>query len=383
MNVLINCLSAVSGGAVSYLRNLIPKLAKLFEGSERSHSIEILAHMEQKQLFPPILESQCILLTSSRPMAYRRFWWEYCNIGRIVRQQNIDVLFNPCQVSPRASGVKQVMMLHNMEPFFSYRYKYSLRPWLRNQLLALQSQHSLRAADRVIAVSDYVKQILVDCLNVSPNQIKQIYHGRDVNFSPEGDEQNDNKILKRLGIRGNFVLTCGSLWPYRRCEDVIKAFDRYQRSISGDFSLVIAGSLMDARYGKVVKSAIAESPNAGRIHTVGHVPYETMQTLYRRCSLCVIATEVEACPIIAIEAMSSGCVIVSSDQPPLPEIFRGGSMKFRHRNVEDLAFKMQRLMSDEQQRADLKRQALNRAQDFSWDRCAEQTYLALIKWEEK
>ena len=39
MNVLINCLSAVSGGVVSYLRNLIPKLAKLFEESERSHSI--------------------------------------------------------------------------------------------------------------------------------------------------------------------------------------------------------------------------------------------------------------------------------------------------------------------------------------------------------
>jgi len=270
-----------------------------------------------------------------------------------------------------------------MEPFFSYRYKYSLRPWLRNQLLALHSQHSLRAADRIIAVSEYVKQILIDCLNVSPNYIKQIYHGRDVNFSPEGNEQDDNKILKRLGVRGNFVLTCGSLWPYRRCEDVIKAFDRYQRSISGDFSLVIAGSLMDARYGKVVKCAITESPNAGRIHVVGHVPYETMQILYRCCSLCVIATEVEACPNIAIEAMSSGCAIVSSDQQPLPEVFRGCSEEFRYRNVEDLAFKMQRLMSDEKQRRALKGKALNRALDFSWDRCAEQTYLALIKWEEK
>jgi glycosyltransferase involved in cell wall biosynthesis len=275
------------------------------------------------------------------------------------------------------------MMLDNMEPYFSYRYKYSLRPWLRNQLLALQSKRSLRAADRVIAVSDHVKQILIDCLNVSPNHIKQIYHGRDTNFSPEGDEQDDNKILKRLGIRGNFVLTCGSLWPYRRCEDVIKAFDRYLESNEGDFSLVIAGSLIDARYGKVVKRAITESPNAARIHTVGHVPYETMQTLYRCCSLCVIATEVEACPHITIEAMSSGCAIVSSNQPPLPEIFRGCSMEFCSRNIEDLAFKMQRLVSDEQLRADLKRQALNRAKDFSWDRFAKQTYLALIKWEEK
>ena len=383
MKVLINCLSSVSGGAVSYLRNIIPKLATLFESSEQSHSMEILAHVEQKQLFQSIPESQCILLKNSRHGGYRRFLWEYYNIDRIIRRQNIDILFNPCQVSPRVSGIKEVMMLRNLEPFFCHRYKYSIKPWLRNQLLAFHSKRSLRAADRVIAVSDYVKYILINCLSVSPRQIRQIYHGRDENFSPEGSEKEDNTILERLGIKGNFVLTCGSLWPYRRCEDVIEAFGRLKKDIFEDLSLVIAGSLMDARYDRVIKCAIAKSPNADRIYTVGHVPYETMQTLYRHCSLCVIATEVEACPNIAIEAMSSGCAIISSDQQPLPEIFRDCSMEFCARNVDDLAFKMQVLMRDEQQRSALKGRALKRAEEFSWDRCAEQTYLALTKWEGK
>ncbi len=380
MNVLINCLSAGSGGAVSYLRNMVPKLAILFEESEESHSIKILAHMEQKQLFPSILESQCILLTGSRPMGYRRFWWEYCNIGHITRQQNIDVLFNPCQVSPRTSGVKQVMMLRNMEPFFFHRYHYSLRPWLRNQLLALQSQRSLRAADSVIAVSDYVKQILTNCLKVPPNRIHQIYHGHDVNSSSHCDIQTNVESLKRLGIRGDYVLTCGSLWPYRRCEDVIAAFDRYNRSFGKDISLVIAGSQMDVSYEKIINSTIVKSQNPDKIFAVGHVPYETMRTLYRCCSLCVIATEVEACPNIALEAMSSGCAIISSDQPPLPEILRGCSMEFRSRDIEDLATKMQLIMSDNLKRKNLKRRALKRAQDFSWDKCAEQTYTALVQW---
>lgn len=383
MKVLINCLSSFSGGAVSYLRNIIPKLVALFEGSEQSHSIEILAHIEQKQLFQSIPESQCILLRNSCSGGYRRFLWEYCNIDRIIRRRNIDILFSPCQVSPRVSGIKQVMMLRNLEPFFCYRYKYSIRPWLRNQLLAIQSKRSLQAADRIIAVSDYVKHILVDCLNISPKHIRRIYHGRDVNFSPEGDEEYDKKILERLGIKGKFVLTCGSLWPYRRCEDIIKAFDLYQKNIKENLSLVIAGSLMDTRYAKVIRIAITKSANDDQIYTIGHVPYEIMRILYRRCNLCVIATEVEACPNIAIEAMSSGCVIISSDQQPLPEIFQDCSIKFQARNVDDLAFKMQSLTSDEQQRSILRGRALKRARDFSWDICAEQTYLALTRWQEK
>ena len=383
MNVLINCLSAVSGGAVSYLSNLMPKLVGLFEESDRGHEIKILAHREQRMLFPSIPASQCILISNRRPKGGYRFLWEFCNIGGIVRRHNIDVLFAPYQISPQIRGVKQVLMLRNMDPFCFNSYKYSFKPWLRNNLLALQSRRSLHCADRIIAVSDYVKTVLVDHLNIPEDRIRRIYHGRDTNFSPCGGKESDIILLGKTGVRGPYILTCGSLWPYRRCEDVVKAFNSFTNNNRTDISLVIAGAKMYAPYRRFIESLISESPAQRQIHLVGHVPYETMRALYRHCTLCVFATEVEACPNIAIEAMTSGCAIISSDQPPLPEIFGSCALEFGSRDVEALTLKMHSVMSDKRLLDSLKEQALKRAPFFSWDRCAKQTYSALVRWDDK
>ena len=271
-------------------------------------------------------------------------------------------------------------MLRNMDPFSFGNYKYSFKPWLRNKLLFSQSQRSLCNADRVIAVSGYTEHTLVNRLHIPADQIFKIYHGRDENFSPDGDIKNDIALLAGMGINEPYILTCGSLWPYRRCEDVINAFNLYIKNAGQKISLVIAGSKAYAPYREVVEKLISESPNSDQIHAVGYVAYEAMQSLYRHCVFCVFATEVEACPNIAIEAMSSGCAVISSDTPPLPEIFDKSSLEYTSRNVEDMVSKMKNLTDNEHSIAELKNKALDRSQFFSWDKCAKQTYQALVQW---
>ena len=113
---------------------------------------------------------------------------------------------------------------------------------------------------------------------------------------------------------------------------------------------------------------------------VGHVSWEMMRALYQCCKVCVIASEIEACPNIAIEAMTSGCVIVASDQPPLPEMFNDSAVYFRSRNVADLADKMQLALLDANLREQLQTLALRRSQGFSWRTCAAKTFQALVQW---
>ncbi len=307
-------------------------------------------------------------------------WWEYCNIHRIVCENNADVLFIPHQIGRKMPGVKQVLMFRNMDPFMFHCYRHDPRLALQKQLMMFFSRRSLQVADRIIAVSDYVKEVLVSRLNVPESRIRRIYHGCDSRFGSNGDSKADENLLGELGVKGDYILTCGSLQPYRRCEDVIAAFDRAAENLGNGFNLVIAGSGTNALYSRVVKRTIDNSQCRDRIFAVGHVSSEMMQVLYRRCSMCVIATEVEACPNIAIEAMSSGCAIISSDRPPLPEIFQGCSAQFRSRDVNDLALKMNCYIVDEKLRCGLKKRALERAEAFSWARCARHTYSALVEW---
>jgi alpha-1,3-rhamnosyl/mannosyltransferase len=136
---------------------------------------------------------------------------------------------------------------------------------------------------------------------------------------------------------------------------------------------VIAGSGTDGRYGKVVQEAINASRKKHLITNLGQVDNAQMKVLYRHARIFVTATEVEACPNIAIEAMSSGCAIVAADSPALREVLGPGAAFFMPRDHEQLSSEMAVLWRDCERRAQLAAAALRRAGDFSWARCAAQT----------
>ncbi|NJL59067.1 MAG: glycosyltransferase family 4 protein [Desulfobacteraceae bacterium] len=174
----------------------------------------------------------------------------------------------------------------------------------------------------------------------------------------------DSNLLESVGLQSDFLLTCGSLLPYRRVEDVVAAFIPLA---SDHLKLVIAGSGTDEKYRQLIKEAYCKiGCPANIVFMPGHVPQKTMQALYRNCRACIIATEIEACPNIAIEAMASGCVIISSDSSPLPEMFANCSLEYPARNIDALKFQLQQGVYDEALRHRLKSQALERAQSFSW-----------------
>jgi glycosyltransferase involved in cell wall biosynthesis len=376
------CLSSVSGGAVAYLRNLAPLLAHRFAESPEAHRVTFLAHEEQALSLEGIEDSQIRWVPGTRPMGYRRVLWERKNLGQIVREQGADVLFTPYQIGPRAPGIRQVLMIRNMEPFLFDVYHYSLKTWVRNRLLRWASTRCLRRADRVIAVSEFALEQLTRGLGIDAERVRTIYHGRP-DFGNTADNSQDRDCLGQIGIQGDYLLTCGSLLPYRRCEDVITAFSQCAPKLGAGMQLVIAGAGTDYRYRESIRKAIAASPARERIQAVGHVPWKTMATLYRHCTACVVATEIEACPNIAIEAMAAGCVIVSGDRPPLPEMFKGCALEYRARDIGQLAQQMRTAVRDAPMRQEMKAKALDRAEEFSWAKCAEETYAALTHWAGK
>ncbi len=376
----MNCLSSVSGGAVSYLRNLSPLLLARFKASLGEHKLIFLAHESQWELFAGVPDGHCHWIGGTRPTGWRRVVWECRNLDRIVNETGAEVLFTPYQIATSVSGVKQVLMLRNMEPFLFGRYRYSWNTALRNRLLARSSRQSLRCADRIIAVSAFARDYLVDELDITPDRIRSVYHGRSEALAERGDAEWDRSLLADLGVNGRFVLTCGSLLPYRRCEDVIRAFDAIARKLPDGMQLVIAGSGTDQRYGALVRETIAKASARSRILLASHVAWDKMKALYRQCDACVIATEIEACPNIAIEAMTAGCAIIANDKPPLPEMFDTASHSYRARDISHLAEGMAQVIRDEQLRETLRARSLKRAEHFSWATCADETYAALTDW---
>ena len=142
MRVLVNCLSAISGGAKTYLRNISRPLYLEFL-NHKAHHLFFLVCEEQLDLLTDIPVENIILIKGDRPLGLSRFLWEKFSLPKIIVDYDIEVLFTPYQVGPSIRGVKNVLMIRNMEPFLFSKYKYSVDTWLRNNVLSFVSNYCL------------------------------------------------------------------------------------------------------------------------------------------------------------------------------------------------------------------------------------------------
>lgn len=362
--MLINCASAGSGGALTYVRNLIPRLVVNLI-SKREISVVVLVRRSQLEWMRDIRKDAKFIVVPELP-GYVRVIWEHITIGRIVRERQIDVVFTPYQIAPIFRRAVNIVMLRNMEPFKFTEYKGTIRNRLRNYSLRAKTLSVLRNANRVVGVSQFVCDFMVRNSLVRQRSVVRIYHGKDTNYNPVV-EPGDTHILSQMGIDSRYIFTSGSLFPYRKCEDVISAFQLLQDK---GITLVVAGGGNDARYEKYLRKQIHELGLESRVHLLGHVSQSRMVVLYRNSAVFVTASECEACPNIAIEALSSGCSILSSNVMPLPEIFQDSAEYFEPGDLRGIAEKMEIMLSLPKT---VNERAIVRSNKFSWDRCALET----------
>jgi glycosyltransferase involved in cell wall biosynthesis len=140
--------------------------------------------------------------------------------------------------------------------------------------------------------------------------------------------------------------------------------------------LIVAGTGNDEQYLSLLKGLIDQHDLSDSVLLIGHVSLDEMIILYRNCNIFVTSTETEACPNIAIEAMSSGCNILSSDVLPLPEMFKESAIYYEHGNVGQLSAKMREMFAKEKGVND---RALSIIESFTWDKCADETYKLIIR----
>jgi len=379
MRLLINCLSSISGGAETYLRNLLPKLVEEARLLDKSVETILLCHAAQRDLFPSELKVRRLELSGRGPAGLSRVMREAIALRRVIRAEHVEVAFTPYQAAPMPQGPRHVLMLRNMEPFRFRRYSYGVRGTVRNALLEKWSARCLRSADRVIAVSDYAYACAERELHVDRQRLRMVYHGRDPAFDvPPRNPGQDSQDISPLPFP--YILSVGSLLPYRRAEDVIEAFSAHVSPLIRDLHFVYAGDSNERAYKAYLRQKVRESAVPDKIRFLGNVPPQSLPALYRGASCYVASTEIEACPNSVIEALASSCPIVASKAHPLPEILSDSAMFYEPRNVIELGSAIGKVVTDSKLAASLSRSSWERARHFSWDACANSTAKALLDW---
>src|SRR5262249_41709890 len=75
----------------------------------------------------------------------------------------------------------------------------------------------------------------------------------------------------------------------------------------------------------------------GAVIWAGQLNSRGMSWCFYHCAAFVMTSRAEACPNIVLEAMSHGCINVSTRQAPMPEFFADAAFYYRPWDASDLA----------------------------------------------
>ena len=171
---------------------------------------------------------------------------------------------------------------------------------------------NLRAADRVIAVSDHIAEQVVE-LGVARERVKVIRSGVDVErFRPR--DRHDAR--RRLGIQHDIpvVLFVGNLEPRKQVDVLLRAMQRIQESVP-ESRLVVIGSGRSAGAGDQTERLISLSRELHldrSVNFVGSVGDQQLLDYYAAANVFALPSSSEAQGIVALEAMACGLPVVAT-----------------------------------------------------------------------
>ncbi|MCS4101403.1 glycosyltransferase involved in cell wall biosynthesis [Salinibacter ruber] len=267
---------------------------------------------------------------------------------------------------PVATQKPWVVTIHDLGPLTHPEYFSANRPWLQRKAFELAS----RRADAIIAVSQATanaianeSQVFVnDRVHVIPEGVSNFFFNTDTEMSEESTNKNSCSVTSG----SPFFLWSGSMNPRKNLRRVITAFEKIGDSVPEH--LVLTGEIgWDSDQ---EKSLLQESPIASRIHTMGYVTDERLRELYSAATGFVYVSIMEGFGLPILEAMASGCPVITSNKPPMSDVAGSAALLVNPTSVEDIAKTMKSLSSQKTLRKNLSKSGINRASQFKWERSA-------------
>ena len=223
--------------------------------------------------------------------------------------------------------------------------------------------HSARVADAIIINSESLRSEIQRYLKVDERKLKLIYEAVDHDLFKPGDVGTARAKVASHGVTKPFVLFVSSLWPYKNCEGLLRAW-ALARSELGDRQLVIVGGGRDQEYVASLRSLANELGIGGDAVFVGAVPLEETVQFYRAADAFVYPSLNETFGLPILEAMACGCPVVTSDTSAMPETAGGAALLAAPKDPASIARAIVEAAGPQRDR--LRDLGLKRASQFTW-----------------
>lgn len=221
---------------------------------------------------------------------------------------------------------------------------------------------SARTADAIIINSESLRSEVQQYLKVDERKLKLIYEAVDHDLFKPGDAGAARARVASYGITKPFVLFVSSLWEYKNCDGLLRAW-AHARGQAGGRQLAIVGGGTEA-YVAQLRSLAADLGIAADVVFVGKVTLEETASFYQAADAFVYPSFNETFGLPILEAMACGCPVVTSDTSAMPETAGGAAVLCDPKDPESIARAILEAVGPGRDR--LRDDGLRRAAEFTW-----------------
>lgn len=230
---------------------------------------------------------------------------------------------------------------------------------------------SVAAANRIIAISEFTKQCLVERYGESPQKIDVVYLGIDAEYQPVKEQRTLHEVKAKYGLDRPFLYYPAATWPHKNHKRLLAAIRIIMDRYGFDGDLVLTGVPKQSH--DDVGNEIDRLRLTEQVKLLGYIPYEELPTLYSLARLLVFPSLFEGFGIPLVEAMACGCPVLCSNSSSMPEVVGNAGGLFDPASEEDMAERIWSVWNDDALILEMSTKGVERAKHFTWETTARNT----------
>ncbi|MFY9558898.1 MAG: glycosyltransferase family 1 protein [Terriglobales bacterium] len=382
MRLFIHALGASAGGGLTYLRNVVPHLAR-----HPKVEVSVLAGAQAGAELVAASNVRILAGPDEQPL-FLRFLSEQTEVPKLIRKTGADVMLSTGNFAIWNAPVPQILLSRN-SLYTSFDFLRDLRRRRAYRLLAdtrlkgFVARRSIQRAELSVAPSEAFARELSAWAN---REVLALHHGFDREHFFQNASPLPSAVQERLKESEGAVrlLFVSHYNYYRNFETLLRALAllkqrqparRIRLALTCEF---VPGKNPGSYQTREASALLKELGIEQDVVQLGAIPYEMLHHLYRSCDVYVTPAYTETFAHPLVEAMASGLPIVASDLAVHREITNGAALFFARFSPASLADKLVQLLDSPSLQGELRQKGLQRSADFSWSAHVER----LLDWAE-
>ena len=278
-------------------------------------------------------------------------WRSYGLAGDLAHDE-IDLfhgLSNEIPTGLAKRGIPSVVTIHDVA-FHTFKDMYR---WHDRMIYHQKWKYACRHANHIIAISESTKADIIHFFNVPEEKISVIYQ-------PVNKVYYEIEDQKEAQLTAPYMLYVGSVNSRKNLLGIVKAMELLPTDLQIPLTIVGGGG----SYKRLVEQYIAEHHMEHLFHWTSAIDSVSLKQLYAQATLFLYPSFYEGFGLPVVEALLSGCPVLTSNTSSLPEAGGPDSLQTDPRNIEEIRDGIVRILTDDS----LRKQMIEGGRQYALDK---------------